>query len=102
MFKPHARRTDRPRNHYAILKQEAAVLAEHDIMRGRYSQTPRIERAVQVPKPLLREATLARREVAAHQKRPISPSPALRPARTIPSYLRSRRYILAFQPGFNL
>ncbi len=101
MNRPHARRADRPRNHYAILKQEAAVLAEHDT-RGRYSQTPRIELAVQVPKPLLRQAALARREVAAHQNRPISPSPALRPARTIPSYLRSRRYILAFQPGFNL
>mgnify|MGYP003385927437 CR=1 FL=1 len=101
MNRLHARRTDRPRNHYAILKQEAAIQAERAV-RDRYAQTPNVELAVQVPKPLLLEATAARREVAVRQARPIAPTPALRPTAVLPSYRRSRRYNLAYQPGFQL
>lgn len=91
------RRATRPRNHYAVLKQEAAVVAERAV-RDRYAQTPQTELAVQVPRPLLREATAARQEVAARQRRPITPSPALRPHGAFPSYRRSRRYELTLQP----
>lgn len=95
MFEPRDRQVGRPRGHYTILKQEAAMIAERTV-RDRYATTPEVQLAIQVPKPLLLEATAARRELAARQRRPITPSPALRPP--APSYRRRRHYAMAPQP----
>lgn len=98
MQAPLNRRADRPRNHYAVLKQEAALVAER-AARDRYAETPHRQLIVQVPKPVLREATAVRREVAARQRRPITPTPALRPPGASPSYRRRRHYAMVLQPA---
>lgn len=61
--------------------------------RDRYATTPTVQLAIQVPKPLLLEATATRRELAARQRRPIAPPPSL-----APSYRRRRHYAMALQP----
>ena len=97
MHKPISRRADRPRNHYAALKIEAALVSDR-ATRDRYAETPQRQLIVQIPKPVLREATAARREVAVRQRRPIAPSPVLRPHGAMSSYHRARRYALTLQP----
>ena len=94
--RPARRPVGRSVQHYAALKQQQARLADA-AARARTAEPLDSKLIVRIPKPMLRDLTAARRELAARQGRRLAPSPVLRPRGAAPSY-RPRHYVMAPAP----